>query len=276
MSTDQRYLVAKYTPDALRMEPRNIGIILWAAGRAHARFLTADDAYFIEDKKTYRRWINHWSSFLEEQKVSLPRKPAVKIDHPKFLDALIQTQKDNYLLFEGGFVIETVGRRGLAAATNQLYQQLVIRNAPEPASHKEQAARLKAECDKALSDSEISTRDDFRSSYRHPFRVRGVDWPLPFNYAIVNGHLAAAFQRVSVSAPQSINNAAFIYGQLLDNDALPKERCVALVRVDAAQTSHGPDPRESIGRLETVATVINLADAVAAREKLREIGAKAA
>ena len=37
MSTP-RYLIAKYIPDLQRVEPQNIGVIVWAPGVAAARF----------------------------------------------------------------------------------------------------------------------------------------------------------------------------------------------------------------------------------------------
>jgi hypothetical protein len=272
MKNTQRFLIAKYTPDARRAEPRNFGIILWATGRAHSQFLAADDAYFIRDKRTYRRWVAYWESLVSEGKVSLPRKPLATIDRPEFLDAVRETQEGNYLLWEGGQVVSAVGRRGLPAATAQLFSDLVVRNAPEPEGHKEQTARLKAECDRTLAAAGISARDDFKQSYRVSCRVRDVDWPITFNYAIVNGHIGAAFQRVNIAAQQSVNSAAFVYEQMLNTQTLTKERCVAMVKVDALHSRHGPDPDESIGRLEAFATVINIADARATREKLREIG----
>ena len=39
-----RYLLAKYIPDHLRMEPRNIGVVLWAEGNVTARFFGESDA----------------------------------------------------------------------------------------------------------------------------------------------------------------------------------------------------------------------------------------
>ena len=39
-----RYLLAKYIPDPLRMEPRNIGVVLWAEGNVAARFVGESDS----------------------------------------------------------------------------------------------------------------------------------------------------------------------------------------------------------------------------------------
>jgi hypothetical protein len=280
MRKSQRYLVAKYTPDPRRMEPRNIGVVLWAAGRAVARFLDEEDAYFVRDRPNYRRWVAYWQSLIEEQRISLPRKPIVTMDRPEFLDAMLGTQEGNYLLFDGGFVMDAVRRNMLPAAVDHLFRELVIRNSPEPMDHKEQAARLKAECDRALADVGLAARDDFKKSVRVPCKVKQVKMPFKFNYAIVAddaarpGRVRAVFQRVYVGGQQSVTSAAFMYQQLIRAKLLRKEQCAALISQEAGMTPSA-DAAASVQMLEEHATVINIADARAAREKLQEVADKA-
>ena len=80
-----KYLVAKYVSDPRRMEPRNIGVVLWASGRVAARFLESDEAEFVGDKKTYARWIDYWRGLLAGRKYRRcprPTRPPALADLP--------------------------------------------------------------------------------------------------------------------------------------------------------------------------------------------------
>src|SRR5512140_1749356 len=65
-----RYLVAKYVPDPFRMEPRNIGVVVWADGQIAARFLGENGSeasrirlpnrLHVSDRRQYEKWIRYW------------------------------------------------------------------------------------------------------------------------------------------------------------------------------------------------------------------------
>src|ERR1700722_19258050 len=100
MKTQQRYLIAKYVPDARRMEPRNIGVVLWASGKAVARFLRPQEADFIADKEIYERWTKYWHGLFGGSSIARMRGEPVPKDDPEFLDEFLKTQQGNYLLFD--------------------------------------------------------------------------------------------------------------------------------------------------------------------------------
>lgn len=63
-----RYLVAKYVPDLRRMEPKNIGVVVWSDGVVAARFAaecpeksgTVDDRCvpgFVRSLSAYKQWV---------------------------------------------------------------------------------------------------------------------------------------------------------------------------------------------------------------------------
>ena len=70
-----RYLLAKYIPDPLRMEPRNIGVVLWAEGNVAARFVGESDSpdsgsrlprrLGLPDRQVYKKWVQYWREQME-------------------------------------------------------------------------------------------------------------------------------------------------------------------------------------------------------------------
>ena len=108
--TEQRYIVAKYAPDVMRMEPRNIGVVVWSRGRVACRFLDAADAEFVTDSVVYERWVKYWSAMISAGKVSL--------------DELMRTQKGNYLLCDAGRIETDIADVG--DATDFLFGELVV------------------------------------------------------------------------------------------------------------------------------------------------------
>jgi hypothetical protein len=250
------------------MEPRNIGIILWANGRAAARFLNESDALFVRDRRTYRRWVNFWHDIVSSSSFAANGGRPIAKATPTFLDEILKTQKPNYLLVEGGYVADKVSARQIDDATDYLFDELVARGhwAPPPV---EQAKRLKQQADFLFRDVGLSAREDFKKSFEISCKIGHVLRPFEFNYAIVNGVPKSLFQRVRVQAPQSVHSTAFMYEQILRSVLLEKSRCAALVYV-----SNGDgdllrnEVASSVAMLAEFATVINLADQNQAKQQI--------
>ena len=120
-----RYLLAKYVPDLSRMEPRNIGVMLWANGEIAARFLPKQEANFIGDLETYDWWVKSWTDAIAEDTIAPPRGKAIPKRDPQCIKALLTRQQDNYLLVDAGELLESIGKRELNAAVEFLYADLV-------------------------------------------------------------------------------------------------------------------------------------------------------
>ncbi len=102
-----RLLVAKYTPDVFRNEPRNIGVVLWTPDEVAARFLgekpdapgEVDEAAvpaFVASVAAYKQWVRYW------------RREVAKLSttSPDQLDSIRQTGPSNYSLADGGVLLE--------------------------------------------------------------------------------------------------------------------------------------------------------------------------
>ena len=265
-----KYLVAKYVSDQRRMEPRNIGVVLWASGRVAARFLDSEQAEFVGDKKTYSRWVDYWQELLHEGSIPVAAGASVPLESPAFLDEFRKTQKGNYLLYEGGYVTDKVKPREMGAAAEYLFSQLVARRATQPLSRHEQVARLKVACDKIMAAAGVTNRNDFKTPYEVPCAVGHVTRPFSFNYAIGNGAPAVVYQRVRHNAPLSVNSASFMFDRVVQSRILSKTRCIALVQADNA-LEEGSEAGESLEMLAEFATVVNVADYDTAVEQVAQV-----
>lgn len=267
MTDSQRYLVAKYAPDVRRMEPVNIGVVLWSGGRAIARFLPWEQAAgFVNDEHTYQRWMDYWQDILARSVIEPPGSGPVPQDDPAFLDAFAKTQQGNYLLIDGGQVTDRITARQLGKAADYLFSQLVARpreGRPEPRKERKQ---LKAVCSKLIKDTGLSEREDFKAHYPVRCRVGHVDRDFTFSYAEANGRLKSVIQRVPLSVVHLVNSAAFMFDNLNRAGVLKKSRCAAIVQ--APEPGHDAEMAALLEMLREFATVINAADYAAAREQL--------
>jgi hypothetical protein len=273
MNTNQRYLIAKYVSDVRRMEPRNIGVVLWANGRVALRFLSQDDVPFVNEKRTYARWVQFWEQLASKASITPRDGEPVERKNPQFLDALQKTQKGNYLLHEGGYVADRLLQRDVDNAAQYLFEELVIRQDQAPANHRNRQRRLKLASERIFEVTGLSQRPGFHRDYKLACRVGSVETPFTLSYGLGNGTPEALYQTVRLKSDQSVHDAAFMFEWLLKSQTIPaKEKCAALVRTKA------DDPQSakietSLEMLAEFATVVDLAQPNdAARAVLRIAG----
>lgn len=260
----QSYLVAKYVPDVRRMEPHNIGVVLWAAKRIGFRFLPEDDATFIDDKHTYRRWISYWTRLLSQDSISIRGNAPIPVSDPQYLTAFQSTQKGSYLLYDAGRVEDNVSVREVSSAVDFLFDELVA--VPHAEQNVDQI-RLGAESRRLLEDAGLVER--VKRNHQIKCNVLGVPQQLSFNYAVdaAEDSARALMQRVVVSNQQSLTSAAFKFEWLGRNDG-KAGKCASIVYVP---TPNDPAVASSLKILRSVSTVLNLAqydDAVESAKRL--------
>jgi uncharacterized protein YuzE len=117
-----RYLLAKYTPDLMRNEPRNVGVVAWSPEGVEARFLGETPGRpgevgegtvppFARSASAYRQWVRYWR---KELAGGTP-PPALALASPP----------GNYVLAGGGFALGEVPPGGLPALADRLFAELV-------------------------------------------------------------------------------------------------------------------------------------------------------
>lgn len=274
MITEQRYLIAQYAADPRRMETRNIGLILWANGKAEARFLQDQEAEdVVSDIATYHRWVDYWHKQTYAKVLEIPGQAPIPKSDPAFIDGLLKTQKGNYLLFDAGFVSQPVPAESVGDAAAFLFDQLVAtrRSTIQTAEHDS----ITSIANNAFSAAGVADRENFFSNCKAQCKVFGVEQILTFNWGLGheteenekgnrNGHadqqhLDAVFQRVPLKQQFVFGTAAMFYSLQDAKKIRGKNRCASLVLVPEEEKDK-PSVVKSLRTLSKVSEVIDLSD----------------
>ena len=269
---EQRFLIAKYTPDLRRNETRNIGVILWAGGNVASRFLPLSQAAaFVNESESYSRWIDYWNALLNKEEISIRGRKPVARDDSSYLDEVLRTQSGNYILEEAGAVIDIVKSSKINQAANYLYSELVDqRNSSLRITPKEQAKAIRTVVKELLADIGISKRSGLQEGYNVTCMVkdRNVQRSLRFTFAIMDkmrsGKPKAAIQGVCLNSPLSVDHAALMFDLLQKNDILKKEQC--LIAIDKDDENVPDDASEQEKFLLAYGSIVNVREREAATQ----------
>jgi hypothetical protein len=263
-NSQQRFLIAKYASDVRRMEPHNIGIILWSRGKIACRFLSDCQIPFVGDTITYNRWVSFWSLISSGSTIKAPGQSEMSKKDPASLDAIRKTQSGNYFLFDGGHVIDDIPKSSIQDVADFLFSSLVA--APARASSIEDTTKegLGIIANRLLAETGITGREDYQKDYK--LEIEDVEIPITFDGALANSHPSALFHNVRLGGEKSITSAACMFD--LARKKLPKENMVALVSVDAMSEGDSTEASSAIRFIAHRATVINVAHEETARQQI--------
>lgn len=258
------------------MEPVNIGIITWARGLASLQMLPVDEAApIVNDTVVYKRWTDHWTRIINSEAIETRNGKPVSRSAPEYVDEILKTQKGNYILIDGGEIVDRITAKNISDATSYLYDELVKRRGKHQPTPREQAVQLKYLISNAMKESGVAGHDEFQQSYPVSCKVGNADIPLKVHYAIGNGKPRSIFQRVQIGQSQSVYGASFVLEHIAKAERLPRRNCAALVYAEATDAPVSPEQQSSLAMLGELATVINLWDQAAAKEALAEVASAA-
>lgn len=256
--TNPRFLIAKYVPDLSRMEPRNIGLLLWHKGRLLSRFLSPSDARFIADHDTYVQWVTFWNDLISGDVIDVPGRESIPTKSERCIDAILASQEGNYLLVDAGFVPSKLSVRDMPKAVDYLFTQLVATaDKPQQDDGDTRAPTLIAQCDSLFDELGIRGSDEFKKDKPVECPVFGVKRHLHCNYFIGNGHPRAILQRARVSNEQSVNSSALTIRALTEAAVIPASHCRFLVKTRDAT---GDAAAEGLSFLRNLCDVIDVDD----------------
>src|SRR5262249_52716231 len=150
---------------------------------------------------------------------------------PQFFDELMKTQQGNYRLFQAGSLLDDVPTKDAEAAADYLFDELVSSGA-SPVSAVQPAEQLRDASNRVLDDAGLKGRDDFHTRYIVKCRVKNMDWPIQFDYALGKDAPKSVFQRVQVRLTHSVQSSAFMFESLSESEnPLDKTSLGALVNV---------------------------------------------
>ena len=263
--TTPTFLVAKYVPNLSRMEPRNIGVILWANGKIRARFLSQTEATFVDDKDAFQSWVSLWSGLVSASSIQ-PRSGKavpVPVSDSEAMKALLTHQEAEFLLVDAGELLENIRAGEHQAALDYLYSDLVA-NRTAPVDDR----NFERHCDRIIALANLDSREDFHRKYGLTCEVFGVERHFQISYGLGNGHPDALLQRVIISSARSVDSTALMLHAFTERQIVSRDRTAALISPPPS-----PSPRESeaIQFLRRVTRVIDVSDVEKATFEVREV-----
>lgn len=236
-----RFVLAKYVPDLARMEPRNIGVFVWWNGEILARFLKTEEATFVNEPETYERWLEFWNRRIQGPDVRPNRGKPVSKDVPECMDALMSTQKGNYILLDGE-LLTSIKKRELGQVLDTLFDDLVSLRKKKPSAGEK---TFVYQCDSLFRRAGIE--------YKARQPVEGV-WDTVKkefhpDYYVGNGKPDALMHRAKMSNEQSINSAALIMHAILNKGDVSRDHCRILIRGEDVRSKTAEDGMKMFERL---------------------------
>ncbi len=278
MST--RFLLAKFVPDLRRMEPRNIGVVVWSEEAVVCRFAGESEdgvrppANLHVSPNAYRQWVDYWRLWIMRDKIKGDDGVEVKRSEARFLDVLKQKSREQFMLIDGGLLMKNVGSNDLPELLNELFEELVGTGKPPTKldAHAESAQRLHNAAKKAMKEAALDRRPDFHSSF---------DWFCPvgktktkqhfhFDWALHGRRPKMLMSRLLLWNQSDVESLAFKFEKMRDAYDLPKEQCTAMVYA-TGDVLKEKDVKAAKKMMEEIGTVVNLADGERAADSLRSL-----
>lgn len=267
MST-ARYLIAKFIPDLHRMEPRNIGVVLWTPVGVVARFLKEKQTGEVDGRSVppwipspgiYKQWVKFWQSEIEKQEICpYTGGKAVRNTEPQFLDVLKTSGSGNFVLAEGGLVIDPIEADKLHEAVTFLFNALVDTNEGEEVKDR----TLTEVCEEVISKTRLKTNRHFKPQQRVRCKVGERSTDFEFSYYYGNGTPKRLYQRVPLVSGQKeayVHNAAYMFEKVINDKVIDPSEGGILIYATQEQMQEKVI-REAVTILRDITRVFNLVD----------------
>jgi hypothetical protein len=280
-----RYFLAKYVPDLRRGEPRNIGIILWSTVGVAARFLAEKtdrlgevDARripaFVTSRPAYKQWVEYWRAELARPEVESVARPGTRVSRSsaKYLDVLSESSRGNFLLTEGGLLLDAI--TDPEDALDYLFERLV----ETPSAEEPRDPTLDEICDLRIEAANLRDDPHFLTVVSVQCELTdGITESFEFSHAYHNGSIRRLYQRIPMSPKKSwqrktVHDAAWMFDRVIRADIVARHDAVALVYLPDDSSSEIGD---WLRVLQTVSRIINVGDQAAAEQEFRSLPALA-
>ena len=268
------YLIAKYIPDLRRMEPRNIGVVVWTPEAVDARFVAEkpdrpgqfdgrDIPAFVTNPDVFRQWVAYWHREMQKPEIE-PAMGGARVARrsPEFLSALMSGNRGNFQLVEGGFLLDPLEPEELPALVDHLYGTLVEAMGPE----KPRDPSLDEVCERLIQETHLEDDPQFRRRYEVecPLGER-VDERFEFSYGFGNGAPVRLYQRLPIPKlprqkhflHKNVNDAAWKFSCVVKAGLITKDRGGVLVNLTEEQKDYLEIER-AFRVLSTVTRVVDL------------------
>lgn len=272
------YILAKYVSDPMRNEPRNIGVIVWAPWGVSARFLGEEHGVldgrkipsWVQSRDAYREWMGSWRSVLLHKKVPTADGEIEAADI-RFLDALSQKGRGNYVLSDKGSVLDPVTQEDGPALMDFLFSTLVDMDADRVAARA--AFDMERACNRIIKDTRAFRNQHFHRGKAVLCKITPhVIESLNFDYYVGNGEPKRLYQRVPLAQRDThLHAALWQFERVIEAGIVTREKSAALV-LPTPEQKEDERFRKAVSILETQTRVIDLSsEAERFADELNEI-----
>ena len=273
MNRNPEFIIAKYIPDLQRMEPRNIGVIVWTPDELQARFIGEKEGRpgevdgrsvpsFITSLSTYKQWVQFWQNEIRKNEIQTDDGgKIIPISSPDYIDAFVDTSKGNFVLSKAGEVLEKASGEELSRLVDYLFSMIVDLNVSE----EPRDLTLDELCDNLLEKSKLISNPNYKPNLRVQCKVKNATDEFTFNHAYQNGRLERLYHRVSFPTKRktitsrNVHDTAWMFEKVVENNLIDKSRTAALVFLNDEQ-KNDVAIENSLNVLSVVTRVMNLKD----------------
>lgn len=268
-------LVAKYTPNLERMEPRNAGVIVWSPENVSAIFLgELPDGKIMRpsmvpknEGHAYKEWIRYWRIMLGKDSVRNNAGKLVNRSSPDFVELLMSKSKSSFALVDAGFMMSHVAASEIQEVAHECFDYLVTDNAP--AHIVEHKRALRGAIKEVMEIAGVRERDDFRKRIPIKCRFSNVPKDLVFDFGLGNDKVPwAVFQGVMLPEDRSVFHATLMFSKLRHTKRLKAIDRSAFI-LATSDTEISDEAHANLEILKFNADVIDVSDVEAAAKVVR-------
>jgi hypothetical protein len=279
-----KYLLAKYIPDLHRREPRNIGVIVWSPDGVDARFLGEREKEpevidgrsvpsFVTSLNAYKQWVHYWRAEIEKPEINpvFGGEP-VRKNLPAFTEVLKSANKGNFVLEDGGLLLDKLSSDELSQMVDNLFNVLVETNGQDEAVD----LTLDEVCDELLEKATLTVNPHFHNYFTVKCPVAETQETFTFSHAYKNGTLERLYQRVPLprkrksAMKKNVHDAAWTFEKVIDAKLITPQKTGALVYVGDEQRADS-HVQNALDVLSSVTRVLNLHDRKSVLEEFRQL-----
>lgn len=268
-----RILVAKHIPDLRRMEPHNIGVVVWTNHGIAAKFVGDDDdkSSGIPSSSSMKDWISYWKQFISRDEARDNSGKTVRSTDPAFYELLKSKSKAQYALVDAGNLLDSVDTPELKAVADALFVDLVA-VAPRKASSAPKMAekQMIENAREAVKNSKVCRIEGFRERYDWVCSNQDRREYFHFDYGVHDHGPQLVMQRVSWK-PDKIYSTAYQFQSMTSAyKHLTRDKCISLVY--ASDDDRLDDRIDSAWNvLNSRGTIVNVFDIEKAIERLNRL-----
>lgn len=287
-----RFVLLKHVPDLTRFEPKNFGVVVWAPRAAAARFVAEVDLTgdvdgrsvpsFITNVSAYKQWVRFWREQIAAGAIeSLRGGPTVTVSSPEFMDALIETSTLDYIVSDGGYILDPVTPDNIDNVVDELYDRLVAIGGPPASSVQQDEPKdpdLDDICDELIREAKLLNDPNFRSGFVVNCAITlsgNIFESFEFSHAYKNGSIRQLYQRVPLSKQKktlrkTIHDSTWMFEKVARGGVATTDQCACLVYVNN-ERGRDPDVVHSLEVLSSVSRVVNVGDRDAALSEFQRL-----